>query len=344
VVGRLRDAGAVIVGKTTTMEFAIGLPEASKPFPVPVNPWRAECWPGGSSSGSASGVSAGFFLAAIGTDSAGSIRIPAAFCGVTGLMPTFGRVPTGGCIPLAFSLDRIGPLARTAWDCAAVLEVIDSPDFLSRIEDGLAGLRIGVMREHHLDGAEPEVVACFEAAVAALGELGAEVCEVRAPIYHELVATTLLTLWSEACAYHRSDLRTRWTDYTRTARTMMAAGAFVSAADYVQAQRVRRAGQRKLAELLAEVDLIAAPTVSMPAPALEQAMSPGHTARVHTMYWNSLGNPVLALPIGFTDGMPLGMQLAAAPFSEALLLRAGRAFQNHTDWHRRAPDLEVAHG
>jgi aspartyl-tRNA(Asn)/glutamyl-tRNA(Gln) amidotransferase subunit A len=357
VVSRLRAAGAVIVGKTTTMEFAIGLPEATKPFPVPVNPWRAECWPGGSSSGSASGVASGFFLAGIGSDTAGSIRIPAAFCGVSGLMPTFGLTPKTGCVPLGFSLDRVGPLARSAWDCAAVLQAIagpdpsdpDSadvsvPDYLSAIEDGIAGLHVGIVREHHVDGAAPEVEEAFDAAVTTLGDLGAEISEVAVPLYHELVTATLFTLWSEACAYHHSDLATRWTDYTATARTLIATGSFVSAADYVQAQRVRRAGQRKLAALLSEVDLIVTPTVSMSAPRLEAAMSPEHGTRIHTIYWNSLGNPVLAVPIGFVDGMPLSMQLAAAPFDEATLLRAGRSFQKHTDWHRRAPDLELASG
>jgi aspartyl-tRNA(Asn)/glutamyl-tRNA(Gln) amidotransferase subunit A len=357
VVSRLRAAGAVIIGKTTTMEFAIGLPEAGKPFPVPVNPWHPERWCGGSSSGSASGVAAGFFYAGIGSDTGGSIRIPSAFCGVTGLLPTSGRVPRTGAVPLGFSLDRVGPLARSAWDCAAVLQAIvgadrgdpdsvDAPlsDLLSPAADEIAGLRIGVVREHHLDGADEVVTDAFEAAIAALAELGAEVGETSLPLYHELTAATLLALWSEAGAYHQPDLTRRWNDYTVSARMMIGSSAFISGADYVQAQRVRRLGQRRLGELLARFDLIVAPTISMPAPPLQDAMDPANGARLHTLYWSSLGNPMLALPIGFADGLPLSMQLAAAPLNEATLVRAGRAFQRHTDWHRRAPELEPAHG
>jgi aspartyl-tRNA(Asn)/glutamyl-tRNA(Gln) amidotransferase subunit A len=344
VVSRLRVAGAVIVGKTTTMEFAMGLPEAEKGFPVPVGPWRAERWCGGSSSGSGSGVAAGFFLAAIGTDTAGSIRIPSAFCGVTGLMPTAGTVPADGCVPLAHTLDRIGPLAGSAWDCAAVQEAIGGGSLREGIDGGIEGLRVGVVREPLLDGAEPDVVDVYEAAVVALAELGADVTEVSLPLYFELGAATMTTLWSEAFAYHRGDLASCWTDYTTTARLMMTSGAFVTGAEYAQAQKVRAVGRRRLGELLERVDVIVTPTVSMTPPPIRTAFDPGHWLRIHTMYWNSVPHPLLALPIGFADGLPLGMQLAAAPHADATLLRAGRAFQQHTDWHRRTPNLEAARG
>ena len=357
VVRRLRHAGAVIVGKTTTMEFAVGMPEPSKPFPVPVNPWRPECWPGGSSSGTGNGVAAGFFLAGIGSDTGGSIRIPAAFCGVSGLMPTFGRVPKSGCAPLGFSLDHVGPLARSAWDCAAVLQVIagqdpsdpDSaerpvPAYLDGLDEGIVRWRIGVLREHHFDDAQPGVTETFDAAIATLGDLGADIVEVKIPLYQEVLAATMVTLVAEACAYHHADLADRWGDYTVAARRMVAAGALVSGADYVQAQRVRRVGQRKLADVLNQVDVIVAPTITMTAPRLDSAMEGELLTRLHTPYWDSVGNPVLALPIGFVDGMPVSMQLAAAPFAESTLLRVGRAYQQRTDWHRRVPDLEASHG
>ena len=244
VVRRLRDAGAVIVGKTTTMEFAAGLPEASKPFPVPVNPWRDDHWPGGSSSGTGSGVASGFFLAGLGSDTGGSIRIPAALCGVSGLMPTYGRVPKNGCVPLAFSLDHLGPLARSAWDCGAVLEAIagydpldpdcsERPvdDYLVHIDEGVEGLKVGVARGHHLGETPPEVVLAFEAAVAALAELGAEISEVTLPLYPEVVAATMITIGAEACAYHQRDLANRWTDYTVAARRVFALGALVSGSE-----------------------------------------------------------------------------------------------------------------
>jgi aspartyl-tRNA(Asn)/glutamyl-tRNA(Gln) amidotransferase subunit A len=357
VVRRLRQAGAVIVGKTTTMEFAVGLPEATKPFPVPVNPWRRQCWPGGSSSGTGSGVASGFFLAGIGSDTGGSIRIPAAFCGVSGLMPTFGRVPKSGCVPLGFSLDHVGPLARSAWDCGAVLAAIagpdpsdpDSsnravPDYLAGIDEGVSSLRVGVVREHHLEGARPEVVVAFDAAVASLADLGAKISEVTIPLYHEMLAATMVTLGAEACAYHQTDLAGRWEDYTVAARRMLAVGALVSGSEYVQAQRVRRVGQRHLAELLGQVDVVATPTISMIAPPLDSVFGPDLETRLHTPYWDAVGNPVLALPIGFVEGMPVSLQVAAPPFAEDILLRVGRAYQQHTDWHRQVPDLEAGDG
>jgi aspartyl-tRNA(Asn)/glutamyl-tRNA(Gln) amidotransferase subunit A len=154
----------------------------------------------------------------------------------------------------------------------------------------------------------------------------------------------MVTLAAEACAYHHADLVARWADYTVAARRMVAAGALVSGADYVQAQRVRRVGQRKLAEVLSQVDIIVAPTITMTAPRLDSAMEGELLTRLHTPYWDSVGNPVLAVPIGFVDGLPVSMQVAAAPFAEGTLVRAGRAYQQRTDWHRRAPDLEASHG
>jgi aspartyl-tRNA(Asn)/glutamyl-tRNA(Gln) amidotransferase subunit A len=299
----------------------------------------------------------GFFLAGLGSDSGGSIRIPSAFCGVTGLVPTFGLVPKSGVAPLAFSLDHVGPMARTAWDCGAVLNAIAGPhpsdpdsadrpptDYLAGVDEGIAGLRVGVVREHHLDGASPAVAAQFETAMEALGELGAEVTEVALPLYHEVTSATLITVACEACAYHAPDLATRWADYTMMSRLIMMTGVLTTGAEYVQAQRVRRLAQRKIADLFGGLDLIVTPTISATAPRLDAVLDPENGARLHTMYWNAIGNPLLAVPIGFVDGLPVSMQMAAAPWSETTLLRAGRAFQQHTGWHSRVPDLEAIHG
>ncbi|HET7738107.1 MAG TPA: amidase, partial [Tepidiformaceae bacterium] len=192
VVARLRDAGAVIMGKTTTMEFAIGAPDAAKPFPVPRNPWNLERWPGGSSSGSGSGVSAGLFLGALGTDTGGSIRGPASFCGISGMKQTFGRVPKSGCVSLGYSYDHIGPMARSAMDCAIMLKVIAGhdpsdltsvdepvPDYPSFLTGSVAGMKIGIDRAGFLThpNQEPEVVDVFEAAITALANAGAEIIE-----------------------------------------------------------------------------------------------------------------------------------------------------------------------
>jgi Asp-tRNA(Asn)/Glu-tRNA(Gln) amidotransferase A subunit family amidase len=358
VVERLKAAGAVITGKLSTMEFAIGMPDPDKPFALPRNPWDLETWPGGSSSGTGAAVAAGLVFAGIGTDTGGSIRIPAAFCGVSGLMPTFGRVPNAGCVPLGYSLDHIGPLARSARDCGAMLAAfaggdprdpyaVDLPvdDYLANLGGSLAGLRIGVDRVNHFnsDAQDPAARPVFEAAVEALTSLGAEVVEIILPHYDETVVAQWSTMVCEALAYHRDDLRERWGDYFAATRGMVGFGALFSAADYVQAQRVRRITQRALAQLLTSVDLIAMPTSTGVAPTYEQLAEREITdllGTIRTPYWDAVGNPVLVVPAGFNaDGLPLSLQLAGRPFEEALLVRTGDAFQHITDWHLRVPPL-----
>lgn len=355
IVARLRAVGAVITGKVTTMEFAIGMPDLTKPFPLPRNPWDTDRWAGGSSSGTGNGVAAGLFLAGIGTDTGGSIRIPAAYCGVSGLMPTFTRVPKSGCTPLGFSLDHVGPLARSAWDCGAMLQVIAGfdpsdpdcgdvpvPDFLEGL-GSIEGMRVGVVRVPHLDDAASDVVAAYEQAVSTLSSQGAVTEEVVIPYYEEVTAAALVTMGAESCAYHRNDLRDRWDDYFERTRLMVGWGALVSGADYVQAQRVRRVGQRSLMELFQTYDVIVTPTASSTAPSCATigAGSPfGSMGRVHTAYWDAVGNPVLAVPMGFADdGLPLSLQFAAKPFDEAALVRIGDAYQRATDWHLRVPAI-----
>ncbi|HEX3789583.1 MAG TPA: amidase [Pseudonocardiaceae bacterium] len=360
-VARLKAAGAVITGKASTMEFACGMPDPSKPFPPPRNPWNPETWPGGSSSGTGAGVAAGMFLAGLGTDTAGSIRIPAAFCGVSGLMPTFGRVPKSGCVPLGYSLDHIGPLARSARDCADVLSVIagrhlsdpdsvDAPFTVPEWGGDLTGLRIGVARSGHFpEGSDPALAGVFEATLAEFSAAGAELVEIELPYWAELRTANLVTMACEALAYHRVDMSTRWTDYFAATRAMLARGALVSGADYVQAQRVRRVAQDAVARLFDQVDLVICPTASVSAPKYTELTNPDGTTDVenmftliHTGYWDCLGNPVLAVPMGFSsEGLPLSVQLAARPFEEATALKAGDAFQQRTNWHLQVPDLAL---
>jgi aspartyl-tRNA(Asn)/glutamyl-tRNA(Gln) amidotransferase subunit A len=358
VVTRLKQAGAVLTGKVSTMEFAIGMPDAGKPFPLPRNPWNTGTWPGGSSSGSGAGVAAGLFYMAIGTDTAGSIRWPAAACGVSGLMPTFGRVPKSGCVPLGYSLDHIGPLARSAADCAAALEVIaglhpsdpdcvDAPFTAPPAAADLAGVRIGMVTENHIaEDADPALRPAFEAAVAVLAARGADVREIRLPYWQEMVTANIVTLMAEALGYHRGDLASRWDDYFAATRMVVAQGALLSAADYVQAQRVRRVAQQAVGELFGELDLIAAPTVQAGALSYQELGERGlggrgrPGSRINTGYWDSVGNPVLAVPTGFTaDGLPLSMQLAGPAFGEAAVLQAGQVYQQDTSWHRQQPAL-----
>ncbi|GAA4548140.1 amidase [Amycolatopsis samaneae] len=364
VVTRLVAAGAVLTGKTTTMEFGCGLPEERDPFPLPRNPWRPDHWAGGSSSGTGIGVATGMFLAGLGSDTAGSIRMPAAFCGVSGLMPTYGRVPGTGCVPLAYSVDRIGPLARSARDCAAVLGVLAGPDpvdpecasapFHCPDFDGdLTGLRIGVVREGHFpDGRDPALDGAFSAALTVLSGLGAAVREVVLPYRAELTTAVVAVITSEALAHHRGGLSRRWHEYGRGFRGEVANGAFVSGADYVQAQRVRRIAQAAVDRIFGEVDVIVCPTASGGAPHVDELAGPdgvpdsGVLFRLLTTpYWNGVANPVLAVPMGFTaDGLPLSLQLAGRPYAEAELVRVGEAYQRVTGWHLRTPPVvaEVA--
>jgi aspartyl-tRNA(Asn)/glutamyl-tRNA(Gln) amidotransferase subunit A len=353
VVARLKASGAVITGKVTTMEFAIGFPDGTKPFPIPRNPWDVATWPGGSSSGTGNGIAGGMFLAGIGTDTAGSIRIPAAFCGTSGLMPTYGRVPKSGCVPLGYSLDHIGPLARSARDCGAMLGVIAGfdasdpscvdrpvPDFTAGLDGRLDGLRVGVERTHHFpEGSDSALAGCFNAAVDALTALGADVVEVTLPYYGEVSTAVIVTMAAEALAYHRNDIGARGEDYFAGTRQILELGALASAADYVQAQRVRRLAQAKLADLFATVDVIASPTCAIGSPSYELLDREGIMTvfpLIFTAYWDGVGNPVLVVPMGFTEaGLPLSLQLAGRPFEEAMLVRTGDAYQRATDWHLR---------
>lgn len=357
VVARLRAAGAVIAGKTTTMEFATGLPDPTKPFPLPRNPWNLEHWSGGSSSGTGNGVAAGMFLAGIGTDTGGSIRGPSNFCGISGLKPTFGRVPKSGCTPLGFSLDHIGPMTRSARDCATMLTVIagydpsdescvDRPvdDYAAGLNGSLVGIRVGIERAHHFPPeSDPAVSEAFEAAVEALAGLGAELVEVSLPYFDQMRTATTVTSRAEALAYHRTDMQSRWDDYFAATRVGVSRAVFASGADYVQAQRVRRLAKGRVAEMFKTVDIIVGPTSAtaassyddLPGRMLESAMRLSFTS-----YWNAVGHPALVVPMGFNAaGLPLSLQIAGRPFDEATILAAGDAYQRVTDWHLRVAPL-----
>lgn len=348
-VARLRAAGAVIVGKTTTLEFGIGLTDATSEFPVPRNPWDRDRWAGGSSSGSANGLVAGSFLGAVGSDSGGSIRVPAAFCGVTGLAPTFGRVPTEGSVPVTYSLGRVGSMASTAWDCGAMLEVIgpssldpatESPN---RDSTDLRGLRVGVLDDPSLwpSDADPSARLSFDAAVRTLGDLGASLQELAIPHYHDLRVAWEVIFASETFAYHAPDLRQRWSDYSPGARFAFGSGAFFSGADYVQAQRVRQVGVNALEKVFHQVDVIVQPTATIGAPRFDWIDTNGFSAvatHFHTHFWNVAGNPVLSVPIGWThEGLPLGLQIAGRMFEDRMLIDVGVAFQAATHWHQNSP-------
>jgi aspartyl-tRNA(Asn)/glutamyl-tRNA(Gln) amidotransferase subunit A len=250
-------------------------------------------------------------------------------------------------------------MARSAWDCAAMLAVfagydptdaccLDKPvdDYLSALDGSLEGLTIGVERAHHLYGelVDPTLIDVFEAAVKMLEAAGAKVTEVSIPLYQELTDATMLGWPGEAGAYHLKDLQTRWNDFGAATRMVLVAGVLVSSADYAQCQRVRRVGQKQVASIMQDVDLIVTPTTATGAPLVAGLDFAGLISSIFTPIWNATGHPALSVPMGFTaGGLPLGLQIVGRPLDEATVLQAGDAFQHLTDWHLRLPALTQDH-
>lgn len=305
----LRNAGAVLVAKAACSEFACGTPDAAKPFPFPRNPWDLERWAGGSSGGSANGLLAGFFLGAVGTDTGGSIRVPAAFSGITGLKPTGGLISKYGCVPLSYTMDHIGPMARTARDCALLLTALAGPDprddatveapqsndYAAALTGDLNGMRIGIDRESHARAElTDEMASIFEAAVVELEAAGAELVDIRVPLSEELFTATRIVINSEALEIHRNNLCDRWPDYGRPTRTSIATGAFYSGADYARARRLLAKGRQLVGHLFQTVDCVATLTCPMPAWRFEEiGLRPALKAPLFTSRWNGLGMPAV---------------------------------------------------
>ena len=368
-VTRLREAGAALVAKTNTHEFAYGT------FTPPTrNPWDLERIPGGSSGGSAAGIAAGMFLAALGSDTGGSIRIPAACCGVTGLKPTYGLVSRAGIITLSWSYDHAGPLARTVEDCALLLDELagydpNDPDsietptmdyaaaLLARREpaEAVRGARIGVPRQFFFDGAEPEVAALVREALGVFEALGAEIREVDLPaeLSDDLFDSCYRAVQRpEASLYHAEMgwLSERADRYTPATRANLELGAQQLATIYIRGQRIRQAFTAHMRSLLSDLDALAMPTLPIVAPRIadlaepmrlgEREVTAGYATLRNTFPFDLTGQPALAIPCGFTGaGLPVSLQLASGHFNEPALLRLGHAYQRVTDWHTRQPSL-----
>jgi aspartyl-tRNA(Asn)/glutamyl-tRNA(Gln) amidotransferase subunit A len=360
---RLLDAGAISLGKLNMTELAMG-PYGDNAHHGDVdNPWRAGHCSGGSSSGSGAGVAAGFFLGALGTDTGGSIRLPAACCGIVGLKPTYGRVSRAGAMPLSWAMDHIGPMARTVADVALLLEVIAGadpedatsspravPGYVAELERPITGLRIAIPENYYLEGVESAVAAATRAALAAFEHLGARVTSLRLPDPQVIHDVSSIIARAESAAVHARILRERPHELQPAVRARLAVGTRISAHDYLQALRLRARLAREFNEdVFAEVDLLVLPAIPEPAPTLADATAGegeaiaermGRFSRL-TRPWNGLGLPVLAMPGGFAaSGLPLGIQIVGRPFDEAAVLRAGHAYERATDWHRRRPPLD----
>jgi aspartyl-tRNA(Asn)/glutamyl-tRNA(Gln) amidotransferase subunit A len=355
VVARLRSAGAVHMGKTVLSEFACGLPDVTKGWLMPRNPWDTERTPAGSSSGTGIAVSAGMVYCGLGTDTGGSIRAPGSANGHSSIKATFGRVPKSGCVPLGYSLDNIGPHARSAWDCAAMLGVIagydatdpcaaDVPvaDYVAALDGNVAGLRIGLPMNYFFEHATPEIQAAVIAGAEVLKDQGAIVTEITIPHTELAPVAGLVTMQGEAFAYHRDDLRERRDDYGAFARITLTRGALYGGGDFVQAQRFRSYYRRTVARIMQSYDVLIMPTSATP-PALISEASPNMLvlAPLLTFPWNVTGQPAIAIPCGFSGdtNMPLSMQIVGRPFDEATVFKVADAYQRLTDWHLQVPPI-----
>jgi aspartyl-tRNA(Asn)/glutamyl-tRNA(Gln) amidotransferase subunit A len=357
VVGRLRASGAVLIGKATTNEFACGRPDPATGFPMPCNPWNADHTADGSSSGTAIAIAAGLALGGIGTDSGGSIRGPAAANGITGLKPTLGRVSRSGVIPLSHSVDTVGPMARSAYDCAALLEIMATndpgdasstelavPPYLQTLTGELHGRRIGVATGYFRDSAalDGQALDAVAEVVEVLADHGALVSDVDVPGASDAAAANLVVIRYEAFAVHRANLAQRWDEYGGPAREFLASGETVTERDYQDAQRVGLSFRSGLGTLWADLDVIVTPGSLGPARRLDApSQIDGHVD--FDGPWNLAGVPAIALPCGFSaSALPLSVQMVGPVFADADLLAVADAYQRRTDWHLQVPPLSKA--
>ena len=364
IIQRLDAAGAVLLGKLNLSEFAIG-GTIDHPYGTPRNPWNTDHTAGGSSSGSGVAVAGGLCAAALGSDTGGSIRGPAAFCGIVGLRPTYGRVTRHGVIPMCWSMDTIGPMTRSAADCAILLAAIAGrdprdptssdapvPDYAAALapEPDIRGLRIGLPTEMlDFDGLHDEVRQALTRAVSVLEELGASAREVSLPTSAHSGAVFLTTADVDAAAYHADRLKTHGDLYDWSTRARLESAALTPAAAYIRAQRARALITAELHAALSDHDALILPSGPVPAPTIAAS-----TGRPGGYYQGSLdmarrrytspaalaGMPAISLPCGLSQTrLPIGLQIIAKPFAEPLLLRLAHAHERATAWHSQHPDM-----
>jgi aspartyl-tRNA(Asn)/glutamyl-tRNA(Gln) amidotransferase subunit A len=362
VVDRLRASGAIVIGKLNTHEFAYGALTTSEAFGPAHNPWALDRVCGGSSGGSGAAAAAGLVAGTLGTDTAGSIRIPASFCGVTGLRPTTGLVSNRGVVPVAWSFDTVGPIARSAEDCALLLEAIAGPDpadpstfagapgpYVQELDGGLAGVRIGVVRRLFEEGVDERVAAATLAAVDELRAGGATVVDILVEGIERFGTIQQAMQFCEATAAHLPLLRTRLPDYGADVRARLLTGLFLPQTTYLTGQRAWRLAYDAFRRATEGVDVLVSPTMPVLPPRigaetveLNGEEVPYRLALIpFNSPWSLVGAPVASVPCGFVEGLPVGLALVGRRFGETVVLRAAHGFQALTDWHERRPDLAV---
>jgi aspartyl-tRNA(Asn)/glutamyl-tRNA(Gln) amidotransferase subunit A len=357
VVRRARAAGAVVVGKTALHEFAYGVTTVNPHYGPCRNPWDPSRIPGGSSGGSGAALGADACVLALGTDTGGSVRIPAGLNGVTALRPTFGAVSVRGTLPISASLDTVGPMARSAQDVAALFSAIagydrsdpwaaDGPpaESLDHLEGRLKGIRIGVLADFLGDDVEPEVRGTVRRGAEVLSDLGANLAEIEMPDAAKAGEQANRLIRAEALSIHLEELDSAPERFGEDVRRRLELGREISGVEVARGVAAMRAWRVEMMDEFDHVDLILTPTTSEGAPAIAGAEMIETTARLtrFTYPWSLAGLPAVSVPCGFDGaGMPVGMQLVAAPWRDDLLLSAAVAFQRQTDWHRRRPDIEL---
>jgi aspartyl-tRNA(Asn)/glutamyl-tRNA(Gln) amidotransferase subunit A len=354
-VTKLREAGTVLLDKLGMHEFAFGGPSVDAPFPAVRNPWNTAHIPGGSSSGSGAALAAGLCLGSLGSDTGGSIRTPSSHCGVVGIKPTYGRVSRYGVVPLSWSLDHAGPMARSVEDCAILLQAIAGydpkdtasanvsvPDLRSELKNGIKGLRVGVPRVNWFNenkGTDPETEAIFDNALKTLESLGSVVVEIDGQPFSVARKANQTILTAEAYAYHEKRFQEAPEKFGSSVRRRMLEGAFLSAADYITALRARTVLNEQIRANFSTVDIFVTPSAPRPPEAFE-AMDPNeqNLRPSFTNPFNLTGLPAISVPCGFTkDNLPVGLQIAAPPFEETTVFRVAYAYERATEWHKHRP-------
>jgi aspartyl-tRNA(Asn)/glutamyl-tRNA(Gln) amidotransferase subunit A len=357
VAAKLKAGGGVLLGKLATHEFAFGGPSFDLPFPPARNPWDTDTIPGGSSSGSGAAVAAGLCRMAMGSDTGGSIRGPAAYCGTVGLKPSYGLVSRRGIFPLSFTLDHAGPLSWSVEDTAITMSVIaghdpldpasadpDPIDFMAHLHDGVEGMKFAVPRHffEEAEGLDPEVLAAFDKACDTLRGLGATVETVTLPDYALFNAAGRTIIMAESYAIHEANLQSRLLDYGRFTSSRMVVGGLLSAADLTQAFRVRRKlSQAVNNDVLGRYDAIITASALAPAyrfDSIDPETPPG--SPMQTMPFNLTGNPAMSIPTGLSSGgLPLSMQIVGRPFEDGMVLRIGQAYEQAAGFTATRPQL-----
>lgn len=355
VVSRMTGAGAVILGKLTMTEGAYTSHHPR--IPAPPNPWGHDLWVGSSSTGSGVTTAAGLTYGALGSDTGGSIRFPAATCGLTGIKPTWGRVSRHGVFALADTLDHVGPMARSAQDCAAILQAIagwdvndptsiDRPvqDYMAGVGQSIRGMKIGIDRTYVSSGVDAEVVEALEGAIAVFEDLGARIVDVAFPDYEDLVARWIMMCAVETAIAHAETYPDRAGEYGPELSQLIDEGRRTSGIDVAGGTHLRLAFSEALATLFRDIDCMLIPTMPVPIPTLEKMSEYGGDPSVlngllrFTAPFDFSGSPTITLPNGVDRrGLPLSMQLVAPHLREDTLIRAGHAYQTMTDWHRMMP-------